>query len=87
MSAPKFFIDKSQLYMYTNDTSIQPVNVLNVTGSNDDPMRYKLAIGDEAGGLLSSWEWAGTSLRYTYGSRDWNNKGLFYQCPGKGIYL
>lgn len=93
-TAPKLFIDKSKLYMYTNDTFIQPVNVLNVTSSTSssqsnsyDPLGYKLTIGDvdKPEGLPSAWSWTGTVLNYESGL--WRNRGIYYYCVDRGIYL
>lgn len=89
-TAPKLYIDKSKLYVYTNDTFIQPVNVLNVTSSDSssssyDPFGYKLAIGDRPEGLASVWSWTGTVLNYESGL--WRNRGIYYYCENKGIYL
>ena len=81
-----FFVNRNQLFLYTNDSSILTVNVLNTTASDEDPMPYKITIDNKRAGLSDTvWRWQGTLLQFDHGQR--NNQGLYYSCLNKrGIW-
>lgn len=78
------------LFHYTNDSDIFHVNVLNVTGNADEPLPYKLILGNKHGGLLdATWRWRGAFLHVDHGQRT--NNGLYYMCSSsrdgeEGVY-
>ena len=76
---PLFFVGRGQLYQYVNESFILPVNVLNSTASDDDPMPYKLVVGDTHQGLSNTyWKWRGEQLHFDH--QDKTNEALFYAC-------
>jgi hypothetical protein len=86
-SAPSFFISHEKLFLYTNDTYILPVNILNSTIPDNPPL--KLAVGTTYEGVQGvSWRWYGTLLAYKLGKRS--GGALFYSCAEKdgtpGLY-
>ncbi|ETW84057.1 hypothetical protein HETIRDRAFT_415774 [Heterobasidion irregulare TC 32-1] len=83
---PMFFVNRNQLFLYTNDSSILTVNVLNTTASDEDPMPYKITLDNKRAGLSDTvWRWQGTLLQFDHGQR--NNQGLYYSCLNKrGIW-
>jgi len=87
---PLYFVDRQQLYQWTNDTYILSVNVLNSTTSEEDPMPYKLVLDTEKHGLKGAvWRWRGTDLHVDY--LNMSNRGHFYTCKNSagriGTYL
>ncbi|KII95202.1 hypothetical protein PLICRDRAFT_34039 [Plicaturopsis crispa FD-325 SS-3] len=87
-SPPLFFINKEQLYQFTNATHILPVNVYNSTAVRGG-LPLRLATGDKLEGIGGgSWRWKGTMLYYDYGAKS--NNGLFYLCQYRtapGVYM
>ncbi|TRM67579.1 hypothetical protein BD626DRAFT_564505 [Schizophyllum amplum] len=85
---PLFYIYRHQLYQYTNDTIIQPIHAVNVTGVPNEPLQ--LVAGDDARGLTGGqWRWAGTRLMYDHYGRS--NRGTYYACAfengGSGVFM
>ncbi|THH19781.1 hypothetical protein EW146_g1454 [Bondarzewia mesenterica] len=83
---PLFFVNHDQLFQYTNDSHILNVNVVNTTASNEDPMPYKIVLGNKRAGLLDTvWRWRGILLHFDHGGQT--NQGLYYSCLNKaGIW-
>jgi len=87
-SAPSFFISHEKLFLFTNDTYILPVNVLNATVPGNPPLQ--LAVGNRFEGVQGgSWRWIGILLVYDLGGRS--NGALYYSCMEKdgisGLYM
>ncbi|TFK43537.1 hypothetical protein BDQ12DRAFT_731546 [Crucibulum laeve] len=87
---PLFYIYQNQLWQFTNETTIYPVNVVNVTGTSDFPLQ--LVLGTKREGVSTgSWRWRGAMLYYDQGTKG--NQGLFYSCiteselPGVFMFL
>jgi len=83
------------MWQLNNETSILPMNVLNITRTTDGPL--KLAVGADkktreyvvSGGL---WTWEGTMLHYDNPSVGGTNRGTYYSCVGTdelpdGLYM
>ncbi|KAG5646558.1 hypothetical protein DXG03_002861 [Asterophora parasitica] len=73
-----FYIHRSQLWLFVNETTIFPVNALNTTNKADFPLQ--LVVGRKRQGSKTGlWRWQGTMLYYDQG-KDSGNGGLYYSC-------
>ncbi|KAJ3869635.1 hypothetical protein EV359DRAFT_76440 [Lentinula novae-zelandiae] len=90
VGTPLFYIHRSRLWQYVNETSIHAVNVVNGTedapGTNQIPLQMML--DEQPGGINGGvWKWQGTMLIYQLGSK--NNSGVYYDCMlpkgGRGL--
>ena len=85
-SPPLFFINERQLWQLTNQTSILQMNVIDVTDIAGNPAPLKLEFGDKKEGISEGlWRWRGTMLHYDLGKST--NKGLFFSCGVRGVYM
>ncbi|KAL1747452.1 hypothetical protein HDZ31DRAFT_31866 [Schizophyllum fasciatum] len=86
---PLFYIYRHQLYQYTNDSSILPVQAANVTGLPNDPLQLVAADSDARALTGGIWRWAGTRLIYDHYGRT--NRGTYYACAleggGSGVFM
>ncbi|KAJ3736382.1 hypothetical protein DFJ43DRAFT_1051863 [Lentinula guzmanii] len=78
---PLFYIHRSRLWRYINETSIHAVNIVNGTeeapGTNQIPLQMMLE--EKPGGIDGGvWKWKGTMLIYQLGK--FNNSGVYYDC-------
>ncbi|KAI4520648.1 hypothetical protein K525DRAFT_203175 [Schizophyllum commune Loenen D] len=87
--APLFYIYRQQLYRYTNETSILPIQAANVTGMPNEPLQLVAADSDARALTGGTWRWAGTRLIYDHYGRT--NRGTYYACAteggGSGVFM
>jgi len=88
-SSPSLFlIMRERLWVYSNETYILPVNVLNATVPGNPPLQ--LAVGNGFEGVMGgSWKWRGTMLLYVLGNES--NRAMYYSCKDEddalGLYM
>ncbi|KAI0036722.1 hypothetical protein K488DRAFT_81718 [Vararia minispora EC-137] len=85
---PLYFLDRDQLYQWTNDSYILPVTVLNTTTSDEDPLPYKLVLGSSEEMIQGvSWRWRGVNLFLDHAGRKESNLGNYYTCKNTHGHL
>ncbi|TFK25745.1 hypothetical protein FA15DRAFT_616950 [Coprinopsis marcescibilis] len=77
---PLFIINRRQLYLYLNETTVFPVNVHNTTLPDIPPLQLK--VEPKKGGITGGgWRWTGSMLHYDFPGEA-GYQSLFWVCPG-----
>ncbi|TFK28747.1 hypothetical protein FA15DRAFT_574575, partial [Coprinopsis marcescibilis] len=84
---PLYYLKKDRIWQYVNDTTVFPLNVLNVTASaaeNRHPP-FQLTLGRKIEGVEGGlWRWSGSMLYYDFPGKT-ETQGLFFMCENNRI--